>query len=716
MDGSCDAGPLSMQQPSAHGAGDGKENEPLDDAMDDLWADTLPCKRCSAGLAVPRQPQPQPFALPRALELDGLDDAWADDIPAKKACVVRALGEPPSSSSTAIAFDGREGKEAVRTAPQTYQSGHTPPAVPTEYCIFSGRVVEVHAEDDATEGIFAEIFCRRRFEAAFPEAKGLPLVVGLDFEWKPDKKRDDNNPIALMQLGCWDTVLVVRTTGCKSLPAWMVGFLEDDGVLKVTASFDLSDKDKLRTSFGWDFGVRGRPATFVDVAELAKARQVPHGMFKMANFFDTPMLKNKAVGSSNWAREGVLTDQQRQYAADDAFFQLFLMGRILERNPAGPDDSSSARAHEVWRLTQSSMEACIKRVDNRDYRRVFFELRELVREGVDQISRSLGSGGCASVVAVNALPSVRNYVESTKGTCAVSVGTNFLKQNMDIFVVFFKEQQVKVRLRSADDSDGEGPKDEQEQVDDEEFLAEVIELLLKYEPPLEKRQSVLNRTVPEPFWVPARAVLSKQQLRRLESIGGPTECLDTCYAGDDGLLLRLARHPRAADDQEHLERCVAQLQKDLGLDEAEAKRRLNGDEKFMQAWGALRILESGSDEEAHLERTFQARLRILGDAERVSARVDPPASWEECREGLEKVKWYRRLLGDCMGSSREEVDAEVKVCLDAVVAVWPDVKGLKSPQELVASAQKEKKGKAKGKDGKGKGKGKGKAKGKNNSK
>jgi hypothetical protein len=213
-----------------------------------------------------------------------------------------------------------------------------PPEIPDHYFKFTGRIVEVHALDDSAGAAYRDIFARERFEAEF-KVDGLPQLVGLDLEWKPDKCRPHmmcdsrpGNPVALIQLACWDSVLLIRTTGCDEMPPWLRNCLEDAHIVKVSASFDVADKAKLKSSFGWDFDKQVRdPASFVDVAEQAKEFRLPLGLKRLCENLKAPMLKLHEVGCSKWATEVELSNQQRPSAAEDAFFTLYVFGLILER-------------------------------------------------------------------------------------------------------------------------------------------------------------------------------------------------------------------------------------------------------------------------------------------------------------------------------------------------------------------------------------------------
>ena len=70
------------------------------------------------------------------------------------------------------------------------------------------------------------------------------------------------------------------------------------------------------------------------------------------------------------------------------------------------------------------------------------------------------------------------------------------------------------------------------------------------------------------------------------------DAVESAHSGLDGLILRLVRHPRAADSKAHLLRCATELQEAVrapeggstGLELEEAEQRLRGDDKFAQVW------------------------------------------------------------------------------------------------------------------------------------
>lgn len=479
-----------------------------------------------------------------------------------------------------------------------------------EYITYCGSVLEHHIADASTQAVFEQTFSVSRFRTTF-DVPTLPLLVGLDFEWKPDRA-GQNNPISVMQFACWDTVFLLRMSDCLELPPWLTDFLESDGeIVKITASFDIADKQKLQSSFKWDFDIKAFRTSFCDIAELAAAREIPQGMLKMAHHLKVPFQKLKSVGTSDWdsaSRKG-LTSEQREYAANDAFFQLYLFGRLLQLPPT-PDRTIL----DSWNTISPELEARLRLVENSGYYKGFMALRNVLKDAIDVLSRSLGSGGCTNLNALNHFKPVQAALK----TAPVQLNAHFLRQNSDIFVCFFRDGELRVRLRTTE-SDDEMKETSLSDSDDAAFISQVQGLLAAYEPPARKKRRL------EAVWVPGRAILTRAQLNRLERCS--RNCLvETSYDSEDGVLLRLARHPRAPDDVAYMDSNVCQLCEDLDIDAADAKQRLEGDEKFMQYWSLLRRVEAKSEEEHAISRNLRARSRILADAHRLALRLSSQVS------------------------------------------------------------------------------------------
>lgn len=565
---------------------------------------------------------------------------------------------------------------------------YAPPHLPDNYFKFTGKIVEAHADDDSAGAAYEEMFNRSRFEAAFPEAAGmdLPMLVGVDLEWQPDRRQwwqpfemgsRPGNPVALVQLACWDRVLLVRTTGCEAMPPWLRECFEDNSMVKVSASFDLCDKAKLQHSFGWDFDANVKDAsTFVDIADLAKERGMPHGLKKLADECKAPMLKSKEIGRSNWACEDELSPAQRLYAAEDAFFTLYLLGLIYERVPPA-EGSLAAKAFVCWKLMQKAMASSLTAVDNTPYKTSFFELRDAVRDAVRSLSTAVGSDGHACFGDLFKVRAVSQALKMAQKRCSITLGTAFMRANEDLFVTFYDKEArcFKVRIRAED---GEKDEYDEDAEKESEFVSRIVEKLVSYRPPIEDRFCVL---APEMRLVPARAILSAKEQERMKNIIDRHKNWIECTLSEtDGMLLRALRHPRASDAEGFLKHCATQLHNELGIDIAEAETRLKSDEKFLTYWSALPMLERGSPDEANCEGVFRARTRVLAHAHRVAERVS--ATWQQARDSMQSVKWYRNVLGKTvasMGKETQDFSSDLQACLDAIVEAWPNMEAVPGP-------------------------------------
>lgn len=213
----------------------------------------------------------------------------------------------------------------------------------------------------------------------------------------------------------------------------------------------------------------------------------------------------------------------------------------------------------------------------------------------------------------------------------------------------------------------------------------MLELLAAYVPPTEKRQSVMNRAAPEAFWVPARAILGRREQDRLQACAPRHKArFESAATEDDGIILHLLRHPRAADSEAHLSFCVSKLQEALGPEAAdgEAERRLRNDEKFVLFLSQVPLLERDSQEDAAAGRSLRARAHILADAHQLGQTVQ--ARWEEVQLAMEKVKWYRQLLGKRLAASDEASSSEapeLQACLDAMAKAWPNLGEVVCPKQ-----------------------------------
>ena len=250
------------------------------------------------------------------------------------------------------------------------------------------------------------------------------------------------------------------------MPLWLSECFEDASIVKVSASFDVADKAKLKHTFRWDFDERVKEAsTFLDIKDISDDRELPYGLKKLAGILEAPMLKLKEVGQSNWAQEE-LTSAQRHYAADDAFFTLYLLGLLYERR-APAADASAARersALESWRISRGAMKGFLRAHDNREYKRCFLELREVVKDAVTSLSNALGSEGCTALNNLFKVKAVEKALRSAQRGCSISINAAFIKANEDLFCMFKCKAAgvLKIRPRRAEEDDEYNEEEEED--------------------------------------------------------------------------------------------------------------------------------------------------------------------------------------------------------------------------------------------------------------
>lgn len=154
-------------------------------------------------------------------------------------------------------------------------------------------------------------------------------VLGLDMEWAPDRCPQHNHKVALMQLAVGDTVWLIRT--CQiGLPQVVEDMLRNGSVIKVVAGFDSCDRDKLATSFGIKLDSDLEMHGYLDISKLAQECGFNGcGLKKLAERYHYYIEKSRKMSTSNW-ESSKLSDDQQQYAADDAYFSLLVATALLE--------------------------------------------------------------------------------------------------------------------------------------------------------------------------------------------------------------------------------------------------------------------------------------------------------------------------------------------------------------------------------------------------
>ncbi|KAF7825586.1 Werner Syndrome-like exonuclease [Senna tora] len=153
-----------------------------------------------------------------------------------------------------------------------------------------------------------------------------PLLVGLDVEWRPNFHRNQQNPVATLQLCVGPRCLVFQIIHSPNIPQSLLDFLGNRSHTFLGVGIE-EDVEKLLEDYG--VGV----ANFVDLRNLA-ADKLGEKDLKNAGIKNLAMrvlgkeiVKPKSVCVSRWDNLW-LTSEQVQYACIDAFIS-FEVGRIL---------------------------------------------------------------------------------------------------------------------------------------------------------------------------------------------------------------------------------------------------------------------------------------------------------------------------------------------------------------------------------------------------
>lgn len=189
-----------------------------------------------------------------------------------------------------------------------------------DYDAFTGKLLCI---DLATVSRRTEAF---EGSSWFEEQLTLGKPLGWDIEWRPDPCRGSDNPVALMQFSSMDTAILLRThVSLKWLPKVVSKVLVSERVAKIGVGYDGPDKKKMINSFGLE------PVNVVDLAEIAKQVGLKQrGLKTLGQACGLIMLKSEDTAVSDWASRRELTSQQKQYAAEDAYFSLVIYKELMK--------------------------------------------------------------------------------------------------------------------------------------------------------------------------------------------------------------------------------------------------------------------------------------------------------------------------------------------------------------------------------------------------
>ncbi|KAI9512325.1 ribonuclease H-like domain-containing protein [Russula earlei] len=158
-----------------------------------------------------------------------------------------------------------------------------------------------------------------------------PLIVGLDFEWRPTfVAGTPENPIALVQLASEEEILLVHVSAMKAFPTGLRDLLESGSCRKVGVGIQYDCKKVWR-----DHGVSVRNC--VDLSLLARSvderwkgpYKAGIGLSRLAQTYLKRRVPKGRIQRSDWEME--LSSGQQEYAANDSHASLAIYRVLLQR-------------------------------------------------------------------------------------------------------------------------------------------------------------------------------------------------------------------------------------------------------------------------------------------------------------------------------------------------------------------------------------------------
>ncbi|MCD7458394.1 hypothetical protein HAX54_038082 [Datura stramonium] len=146
---------------------------------------------------------------------------------------------------------------------------------------------------------------------------GRRLVAGIDVEWRPNFNRNQQNPVAVLQICVDRRCLIIQLLYCRSIPESLVGFLANSEYTFVGVGVE-SDVEKLLEDYELSVrnvvDLRGLAADAYDMRNLRNA-----GLKELCRVvLGKEISKPRSVTMGRWDSEW-LNLNQIQYACLDAF-------------------------------------------------------------------------------------------------------------------------------------------------------------------------------------------------------------------------------------------------------------------------------------------------------------------------------------------------------------------------------------------------------------
>ena len=188
--------------------------------------------------------------------------------------------------------------------------------------LFEGRVVVILTEHDA--------------EKAVDYLLSQPLL-GLDTETRPTFRKGPMHQVALLQVSTHDVCFLFRLNQLGLSPS-VKRLLEDTDVAKIGLSWS-DDMHQLQRLGRFEAGY------FIDLQDHVREVGVEDMSLQKlyANFFGQKISKRQQL--SNWEAD-ILTDQQKLYAATDAWACVMLYEELMRLEETGDYELVEVKSEE----------------------------------------------------------------------------------------------------------------------------------------------------------------------------------------------------------------------------------------------------------------------------------------------------------------------------------------------------------------------------------
>lgn len=155
------------------------------------------------------------------------------------------------------------------------------------------------------------------FETESSHSGDRHLIVGLDVEWRPNFHRNQQNPVAVLQICVDHRCLIIQLLYCRSIPESLDNFLGNRDYDFVGVGIE-SDVEKLLEDY--ELNVKNTVGLGEVAADAYGMRNLRNaGLKKLCNVvLGKEITKPKSVTMGRWDSEW-LSSNQIQYACLDAF-------------------------------------------------------------------------------------------------------------------------------------------------------------------------------------------------------------------------------------------------------------------------------------------------------------------------------------------------------------------------------------------------------------